>query len=79
MNPVFLIQKYNVLSTEDSLDIQKILIFHHNFRWLGNLHYSFARTGPPPFAFAFKSTRFLAMINSYIYFDRVQLKTVDRC
>lgn len=75
MNLVFLIQKYNVLSTEDSLDIQKILIFHHNFRWLGNLHYSFARTGPRPF----KSTRFLAMINSYIYFDRVQLKTVSRC
>ena len=77
MNPGFLIQKYNVLSTEDSLDIQKILIVHHNFRWLGNLHYSFARTGSS--AVQINQIFGHIMINSYIYFDRVQLKTVDRC
>ena len=78
MNPVFLIQKYNVLSLKilQTLYIQKISIVRHNFRWLGNLHYSFDGSS------AFQINQDFGSYHDkfiYIYFDRVQLKTVHRC
>lgn len=77
MNPVFLIQKYNVLSLKilQTLYIQKIWIVRHNFRWLGNLHYSFDGSSAVQINQIFGHI----MINSLLYFDRVQLKTVNRC
>lgn len=72
MNPV--VQKYHVLSTEDSLGfVHTKDTVHLNFGWLGNLLYSFDGSSAVQINQIFSHV----MINSH--FGRVQLKTVNRC